>query len=168
MDNPSPLPSVFLATSPRMKRSVSSSAGMFRGCAEIIFRVKMTLIFFQKNFPHRPLCSPWHISEYCRKIFKDTPHPSAIGIDHGRRIRQMCHQGQMSVFHPFFKFAHHLVKHFHKFRSAISRERFPALALEASTTSSVRLFRRCAFESRISRYFSASGSLRFSPFSRSM
>ena len=26
----------------RMKRSVSSSAGMFRGCAEIFFRVKMT------------------------------------------------------------------------------------------------------------------------------
>ena len=26
----------------------------------------------------------------------------------------MCHQGQMSVFHSFFKFAHHLVKHFHK------------------------------------------------------
>ena len=38
-------PSVFLATSPRMKRSVSSSAGMFNGCAEIFFSVKITILF---------------------------------------------------------------------------------------------------------------------------
>ena len=32
MDSPSPLPSVLLATSPRIKRSVSSPASIFSGC----------------------------------------------------------------------------------------------------------------------------------------
>ena len=42
MDNPNPLPSVLLEMSPRMNRSVSSSAEMFNGCSEMFFNEKIT------------------------------------------------------------------------------------------------------------------------------
>ena len=60
IDRPSPLPSVFRETSPRMKRSVSSSAEMFKGCAEMFLRESCT---FGRSTLHRRklLCFPSHI-----------------------------------------------------------------------------------------------------------
>ena len=49
-DNPRPLPSVLLDTSPRMNRSVSSEAGMFSGRADIFFRLKHAMpSFFSRS-----------------------------------------------------------------------------------------------------------------------
>ena len=42
MDSPRPLPSVFREVSPRTKRSISSSAEMFRGVAEMLRKVMVT------------------------------------------------------------------------------------------------------------------------------
>ena len=50
IDNPRPLPSVLLDTSPRMNRSVSSEAGMFSGRADIFFRLKHAMpSFFSRS-----------------------------------------------------------------------------------------------------------------------
>ena len=168
MESPRPLPSVFLETSPRMNRSVSSSAEMFRGWAEIFFSENVTAGFSTFISAYTLVFSMAYFATF-PKTFSRTLHsllPSAQIIASSSSkwtIRVRFFSRNFSSNSPITWCTSST-----KFRSAISREIFPVLALDASTTSSVRFLSLWAFSSRMSRYPQILGSVGCSLFKRSI
>ena len=56
-----------------------------------IFQSKDNLIMFQKYFGLDSCIFHGIFQDIAEKIFKNTPHTSAVGRDHGRSIREMRH-----------------------------------------------------------------------------
>ena len=152
MERPRPLPSVFREASPRTKRSMSSSAEMFSGSAEMLRKMMVTCssVAWQVRYTRVP---GWAYFWMLLKRFSNTRHsrrPSAEmrGVPSaGVRQRVSFLAARRSSYSP-------VVWPRKTFTSVGWRStlRLPVVALEASTKSSVSFFRRADWRSSTSRY----------------
>ena len=145
MDSPRPLPSVVLATSPRTKRSVSSSGLIFNGFSDTFLMVKMAWPSSSITSTYTRLCSMAYLNalvyRFSRTLHSRRPSARIIstssGTLHTRSRRRMVNRSSNSPLVCCTSSTRSI--------SDISSFMLPELALEASTRSSVSVFRRWDF-----------------------